>query len=158
MPPATWFMDAAARGGGTPAGTAKVITQGIMAQQAIQRPDWTKGKAEKEICEIVAQSICEAVEASFVVKDYVDAERAKGRDFDEIYSEVQPYLDYVSRPIDEDDNQEIAEVPMAAAAAASPARRDAPPPSFGEEAARREARKAAAPHRNLRAYPAPPER
>ncbi|CAE7709854.1 unnamed protein product [Symbiodinium pilosum] len=82
------FMDAAAQGGGTPAGTAKVITNGLMAQPEEVRPPWTKGRSEAEICEIVTQSICEAVEASYVVKDYMDAERAKGRNFDDIYSEV----------------------------------------------------------------------
>ncbi|OLQ00665.1 hypothetical protein AK812_SmicGene16670 [Symbiodinium microadriaticum] len=58
---ATWFMDAAAQGGGTPAGTAKVITNGLMAQPEDVRPPWTKGRSEAEICEIVTQSICDLI-------------------------------------------------------------------------------------------------
>ncbi|CAJ1395421.1 unnamed protein product [Effrenium voratum] len=82
------FMDAAAQGGGTPAGTAKVITQGLMAQPEEVRPAWMKGRTEAEVCEIVTRSICEAVEASYVVKDYIDSERTKGRIFDDIYGEA----------------------------------------------------------------------
>ncbi|CAE7037087.1 unnamed protein product [Symbiodinium natans] len=139
------FMDAAAQGGGTPAGTAKVITNGLMAQPEDVRPPWTKGRSEAEICEVVTQSICEAVEASYVVKDYMDAERAKGRNFDDIYSEVQPYLEYVSRPLDDVSASELVE-----------ARFREGPPTFQEQAARREAKRAAAPHRNLMAWPAAP--
>mmetsp|Transcript_17729 Transcript_17729/g.31018 ORF Transcript_17729/g.31018 Transcript_17729/m.31018 type:complete len:149 (+) Transcript_17729:57-503(+) len=142
---ATWFMDAAAMGGGTPAGTAKVITQSLAALTEDQKPKWMKGKSEKEINDIVTQSICEAVEASYVVKDYMDKERSKGRDFDEIYGEVQPYLDYVSRPLDE-----------IGAQAPQPDFDEPRIPDFEEQAARREVKKASAPHRSLRAWPEPP--
>eukprot|EP00931_Biecheleriopsis_adriatica_P121374 TRINITY_DN96454_c0_g1_i1.p1 TRINITY_DN96454_c0_g1~~TRINITY_DN96454_c0_g1_i1.p1 ORF type:complete len:174 (+),score=38.35 TRINITY_DN96454_c0_g1_i1:59-523(+) len=147
----TWFMDAASMGGGTPAGTAKVITQSLMSQPEDVQPAWMKGRTEKEVCEIVTQSICEAVEASYVVKDYMDAERAKGRDFDEIYSEVQPYLEYVSRPLDE------TGIPDGAADMFPGAGRGgAAPPNFMDSVARREAKRATAPHRNLQAWPKAP--
>eukprot|EP00913_Durusdinium_trenchii_P014548 g13647.t1 len=97
----------------------------------------------EEVCEIVTRSICEAVEASYVVKEYLDQERSKGRKFDDIYTEVQPYLERVSRPLDDTTAAELVG-----------AQRDVT--TFQEEAARREARRQAAPHRNLTAWPAAP--
>lgn len=150
-----------AQGGGTPAGTAKVITQSLVALPPDQKPAWMEGKTEKEIRELVTEAICEAVEASYVVKDYIDSERAKGRDFDDIYSEVQPYLDYVSRPIGQEQPEDGA--PRAASPGAQGSRDGSlgrsggqRPPNPEEEAARREARRKAAPHRNLRAWPEQP--
>eukprot|EP00434_Breviolum_minutum_P003213 symbB.v1.2.002827.t1/scaffold144.1/size299099/5 len=125
---ATWFMDAAAQGGGTPAGTGKVITQGLFAQPEDVRPAWMKGRSQAEVCEIVTRSICEAVEASYVVKEYLDQERSKGRKFDDIYTEVQPYLERISRPLDD-----------AAAAELVDPRFNEGTTTFQEEAARREA-------------------
>eukprot|EP00930_Biecheleria_cincta_P066960 TRINITY_DN53312_c0_g1_i1.p1 TRINITY_DN53312_c0_g1~~TRINITY_DN53312_c0_g1_i1.p1 ORF type:complete len:155 (-),score=43.30 TRINITY_DN53312_c0_g1_i1:11-475(-) len=152
MPSATWFMDAAAEGGGTASGTAKVITRSLMAIKEDQRPIWMSAKTEKEVCEIVTQSIVEAVEASYVVKDYLDAERSKGREFDDIYGEVKPYLDYVSRPLDEtgmqpadpDGDRQFGHAHRTGGM------------NFAEQAARREAKKLAAPHRALQDWPAAP--
>ncbi|CAJ1345024.1 unnamed protein product [Effrenium voratum] len=154
---ATWFMDAAAQGGGTPAGTAKVITQGLMAQPEEVRPAWMKGRTEAEVCEIVTRSICEAVEASYVVKDYIDSERTKGRIFDDIYGEVQPYLEYVSRPLDESNVVDFVDPRFSEGPPTFQAgnRRWVPnpgvsgPPRF--RSAEFEAKKASAPHRNLTA-------
>lgn len=149
-----WFMDALAQGGGTPAGAAKIISQNLIALREVERPPWMNGKTEKEIIDTVTRCICEAVEASYVVKDYVDEERSKDRDFDEIYSEVQPYLDHVSRPLTGESNDfEEAGLPSFQKNF-SPDTQEGRTPT--QQAARSAAKKANAPHRNLRNWPAAP--
>eukprot|EP00933_Yihiella_yeosuensis_P035191 TRINITY_DN28679_c0_g1_i1.p1 TRINITY_DN28679_c0_g1~~TRINITY_DN28679_c0_g1_i1.p1 ORF type:complete len:151 (+),score=34.74 TRINITY_DN28679_c0_g1_i1:135-587(+) len=148
MANASWFMDCAVKGGGTPAGIGKVIAEQILACDGKDRPEWTKGKTPKEIEAIVTQAVCEASEATIFIKEYMDKERSKGRDFDEIYSEVQPYLDYVSRPIDDELKDQGAQF--------NPAGQRVVPPTFEDEAVRKEARKASAPHRRLADWPMVP--
>eukprot|EP00445_Apocalathium_hangoei_P040482 CAMPEP_0203967668 /NCGR_PEP_ID=MMETSP0359-20131031/96561_1 /ASSEMBLY_ACC=CAM_ASM_000338 /TAXON_ID=268821 /ORGANISM="Scrippsiella Hangoei, Strain SHTV-5" /LENGTH=339 /DNA_ID=CAMNT_0050905585 /DNA_START=103 /DNA_END=1122 /DNA_ORIENTATION=- len=96
------FMDAAALGGWTARGTARVLQDRFAALPADQRPAWMQGLSPQKMEELLTKVIVDSVEASQIVQDYMDSERAKGRDFEEIYSEVKPYLDRVSRPIDED--------------------------------------------------------
>mmetsp|Transcript_10452 Transcript_10452/g.12662 ORF Transcript_10452/g.12662 Transcript_10452/m.12662 type:complete len:121 (-) Transcript_10452:59-421(-) len=117
-----------------------------LAQPEDVRPGWMKGRTQAEVCEIVTRSICEAVEASYVVKEYLDQERAKGRKFDDIYTEVQPYLERISRPLDDQTAAELVDPRFAEGTT-----------TFQEEAARREARRSTAPHRNLTAWPAEPQ-
>lgn len=95
-------MDAAALGGWTARGTAKVLKDRLQGLSADQRPPWMDGMTSQKLEELLTKVIVDAVEASQIVQEYMDTERAKGRDFEEIYSDVKPYLDRVSRPIEED--------------------------------------------------------
>jgi len=141
-PGSMWFMDAAALGGWTARGTAKVLQERLLALPDEQRPTWMVGLTTPKLEELLTKVIVDAVEASQVVQEYMDSEREKGREFEEIYADVKPYLDRVSRPIEEDlkdgtlntstdDLMGIAEIELEAKAAA------------------KEKKSARAPHRNL---------
>jgi len=95
-------MDAAALGGWTARGTAKVLMDRLVALQPDQRPAWMEGLTTQKLEDLLTKVIVDSVEASQVVQEYMDTERVKGRDFDDIYADVKPYLDRVSRPIEED--------------------------------------------------------
>mmetsp|Transcript_164233 Transcript_164233/g.526708 ORF Transcript_164233/g.526708 Transcript_164233/m.526708 type:complete len:340 (+) Transcript_164233:73-1092(+) len=152
-PGSTWFMDAAALGGWTARGTARVLQDRFEALPADQRPAWMQGLSPQKMEELLTKVIVDSVEASQIVQDYMDSERAKGRDFEEIYSEVKPYLDRVSRPIDEDmtdgtyDPSFTEEAPFVGDVGRAYAE-----VQIHAQAAAREHAKQSAPHRNLGAW------
>jgi len=95
-------MDVAALGGWTARGTARVLQDRIAAMPTDQRPTGIESLSPQRMEELLTKVIVHVVEATQLVQDYMDSERAKGRDFEEIYLEVKPYLERVSRPIEED--------------------------------------------------------
>lgn len=96
-------MDACALGGWTARGAAKVLQDRLSALPPDHRPSWMDGLNAQRMEEIITMVIVDAVEASQVVQEYMETEQGlKGRDFDEVYTEVKPYIDRVSRPLDED--------------------------------------------------------
>mmetsp|Transcript_23233 Transcript_23233/g.59164 ORF Transcript_23233/g.59164 Transcript_23233/m.59164 type:complete len:340 (+) Transcript_23233:132-1151(+) len=147
------FMDVAALGGWTARGTARVLQDRIAAVPADQRPAWMQGMSPQKMEELLTKVICDAVEASQIVQDYMDSERAKGRDFEEIYSEVKPYIDRVSRPINEDmkngtyDPTSTEEATFMAAAGGAD-----PEAQIHAEAVAREHARQTAPHRTVGAW------
>jgi hypothetical protein len=102
-------MDAVALGGGTIGGTATLMAERMMKLPDTQKPSWMEHKSEEEISEIVAKVIMDAVETSDVVMQYMDAETARGRSFEEAYSEVKPYIEEQSKPyrgeLEEEDDE-----------------------------------------------------
>merc|ERR1740129_1146572 len=126
----TWFMDAAALGDWTSGGTARVLQDRLRALPADQRPAWMAGLAPSKVEEVLAKTIAEAVDASNTIQAHMDTERAKGRDFDEIYDEIKPYMDHASTPLGLEVGEDGAPTGTAdrtAAEAQAPARDRAPP-------------------------------
>merc|ERR1719382_1304345 len=84
----TWFMDAAALGGWTARGTSKVLQDKLRTLPADQCPAWMEGLPPHKVEEVLTRAIAEAVEVSQTIQTYMDVERAKGRDFEEIYESI----------------------------------------------------------------------
>mmetsp|Transcript_164222 Transcript_164222/g.526668 ORF Transcript_164222/g.526668 Transcript_164222/m.526668 type:complete len:341 (+) Transcript_164222:138-1160(+) len=152
-PGSTWFMDAAALGGWTARGTARVLQDRFAALPADQRQAWMESLSPQRMEELLTKVIVDVVEAAQLVQDYMDSERAKGRDFEEIYLEVKPYIERVSRPISEDmrdgtyDPTSTEEAPFMAAAGGAD-----PEAQIHAEAVAREHARQTAPHQNLAAW------
>lgn len=108
-----------------------------------QRPAWMDGMAKPKMEEVLTKVIIDAIEASQTVGRYFDTERAKGREFDDIFAEVKPYLDHVSRPIDKDMRDGIY------APATEEFRGSVADPGVEVKAAYKELAKQPAPHRTL---------
>lgn len=135
-------MDAAALGGWTARGTAKVLMDRLQGMPADSRPGWMDGLSSQKLEELLTKVIVDAVEASQVVQEYMDTEREKGRDFDDIYADVKPYLDRVSRPIEED--MKDGTLDTKAEELLGVAQQE-----LGSKAAAKDRRQQRAPHRNL---------
>mmetsp|Transcript_164221 Transcript_164221/g.526663 ORF Transcript_164221/g.526663 Transcript_164221/m.526663 type:complete len:376 (+) Transcript_164221:73-1200(+) len=152
-PGSTWFMDAAALGGWTARGTARVLQDRFEALPADQRPAWMESLDPQRMEEHLTKVIIDAMEAAFISQEYMASERARGRDFEEIFSEFKTYFDRISRPINADmtdgtyDPSFTDEAPFVGAAG-----RADPEVQIHAKVAARAHAKQTAPHRNLVAW------
>jgi len=174
-------MDALAVSDGTIGGVAQVLTEKLPRMPPEYMPEWMKDKTKKELHQIITRAVAEAYEASVTLSEYVNREREKGRPFDEIYEEVKPYVDRAGQPFDEayledpgraeDLTQDLPSglPPFSFGAEKEEEKQDL---FYGKEGAggygkgyldevlgadrqtqSREAKKKAAPHRNLKTWP-----
>mmetsp|Transcript_17536 Transcript_17536/g.39753 ORF Transcript_17536/g.39753 Transcript_17536/m.39753 type:complete len:358 (-) Transcript_17536:96-1169(-) len=104
---ATWFVEALAHSDGTLGGVATVLADRLPKMPHEQIPRWVKTKNKKELVEELTQALIETYECMSKVNKYVEEERAKGRDFEEVYAEVKPYIDEVSRPMHPEGGEEL---------------------------------------------------
>jgi len=102
VPGSSWFLDAAALGGWTARGTARVLQDRLLTLPQNQRPRWLEGLSEYNVEELLTQVIADAADNAAVIEEYMLAEREKGRDFDEVYDSVQPFIAQISRPLSEE--------------------------------------------------------
>mmetsp|Transcript_23232 Transcript_23232/g.59160 ORF Transcript_23232/g.59160 Transcript_23232/m.59160 type:complete len:371 (+) Transcript_23232:132-1244(+) len=144
------FMDVAALGGWTARGTARVLQDRIAAVPADQRPAWMEIVRPQRMEEHLTKVIIDAMEAAFISQEYMASARARGRDFEEVFSEFETYFDRISRPINADmtdgtyDPSFTEEAPFVGAVG-----RADPEVQIHAKVAARAHAKQTAPHRNL---------
>jgi len=144
----SWMMDALAMSDGTVAGLAKVLAEQIPNLPPEAVPEKFRKLSKREILEEMTEAVEDAYICSNVIKEHLDAEVAKGRDIQDVYEEVKPYIDHRRRKfaVDEED-EDLFDLP------GQKKTRDADP---SYTAALMQARRSCAPHRRLRELPTDP--
>jgi len=97
-----WFLDIAAEGGWDAKGIGKLVADRSKRLPKESRPDWMAAMTDSRIEEVITLAIADVLQGASVLSDYIEEQRAKGRDIDDIYDEVKPYFDTLARPIEED--------------------------------------------------------
>jgi len=94
-----WFRDALSSSDGTVGGLSKVLAEQLPLLPEGDVPEWIRDTPQPELTEIISKVVSEAYLGTMAVETHMRTEREKGRPYTEIYGEVKPYIDFVSRPI-----------------------------------------------------------
>jgi hypothetical protein len=94
-----WFRDALSRSDGTVGGVSKVLAEQLPLLPEDEVPEWIRDTPQGELVEIISKVVSEAYTETMAMETHMRKEREKGRPFEEIYGEVKPYIDFISRPI-----------------------------------------------------------
>lgn len=87
-----WILEAMAKSDGTLEGVAKVMGARLAKAKEEDLPELLQGKTNEEVEKLLLKTLELCHDTTDLVANYVDAERRKGRSFDEVYEEIQPAL------------------------------------------------------------------
>mmetsp|Transcript_97113 Transcript_97113/g.270209 ORF Transcript_97113/g.270209 Transcript_97113/m.270209 type:complete len:353 (+) Transcript_97113:69-1127(+) len=102
-----WLLDAIALTDGTVGGVAELLARLLPKLPKRQQPNWIKNKTKKELKQALVRIISEAYTSCGVMQDYMVRQQEKGDDMEDIWYNVEPFMEEMSRPWGGDEDEGV---------------------------------------------------